>query len=730
MELTDLTTTVEDPGDAPNRRAHHRSIDGGSMIRAQQLDGLLEAAVRRYDVVLGVFIIVILVMIVLPIPTPLVDVLIACNIAGAVVLAMIAVYIQTPLAFSAFPSVLLLTTLFRLALTITTTRLILLDADAGEIVETFGNFVVGGNIVVGMVIFLIITVVQFVVVTKGAERVAEVSARFSLDGLPGKQMSIDADMRAGVIDFAEARRRRQIVQDESQLFGSMDGAMKFVKGDAIAGLFIIFINLVGGISIGVLQQDMAFAEASSVFTTLTVGDGLVAQIPALLISITAGIIVTRVTTSSGMGLGQDIGRQILAQPRALMVGGVLLMGFAIVPGFPAAAFLIVGSLLGGIGLILWMAERRAEEQFSEYLDAVPGGDRKQLGMGGRQTELAQRDELPGSAALVLELSHSLQPALNPEALNDEFRRVRQSVYEDLGVPLAGVQVRYANDLDEDTYRICLHEVPVASGRIPQGRVLAFASTDRLKQLGIEHTDAGVMAGTACSLVAVSERATLDAAEIGHGDINQVLVRHLSWAVKRHASELVGVQVTKGLLDRLQKDANDLVREVNGVVSLSVFTEVLKRMLAENIPIRNLQLICEVLLEKAQKQTDPMILTEFVRERLKRQISHRFSDRDRVLNAIVLGPDAERAIREAGSNAQGESIPLAQSVRSAVVQKVKKLVAANPSDKARPVVVVAQDIRRFVRKILAADLPETPVLAFQELAEDINVKPLGQVNAKD
>ncbi len=299
---------------------------------------LLSRIGERKDIMLAILLLAVVFMMILPLPPFLLDILIAINITISVVLMMMAVYINSPLQFSAFPAVLLVTTLFRLALSISTTRMILLQADAGKIVYTFGNFVVGGNLIVGIVIFLIITIVQFIVITKGSERVAEVSARFSLDAMPGKQMSIDGDMRAGVIDVHEARERRSIIEKESQMFGSMDGAMKFVKGDAIASLLIIFVNILGGITIGVTQKGMSASDALQLYAILTVGDGMVSQVPALLIAITAGIIVTRVSSEDSSDLGNEIGEQIVAQPKALLIGGVLLVLFGLIPGFPTLIF--------------------------------------------------------------------------------------------------------------------------------------------------------------------------------------------------------------------------------------------------------------------------------------------------------------------------------------------------------------------------------------------------------
>jgi type III secretion protein V len=317
------------------------------------LQRIVLLASSRNDIVLAVLLVAIVFMMILPLPTWLVDVLIGVNMTVSAMLLMVAMYLPSPLAFSSFPSVLLVSTLLRLGISIATTRLILLQGDAGHIIETFGNFVVGGNLIVGLVVFLIMTIVQFVVITKGAERVAEVAARFSLDAMPGKQMAIDGDMRAGTIDMEEAKIRRRLVEKESQLYGAMDGAMKFVKGDAIAGIIIVVVNLVGGILIGTLQRDLSLSEATRVYSVLTIGDGLIAQIPALFIAICAGMIVTRVQSGEGpSNVGRDIGTQVLAQPKALVIAAVVAMGMGLIPGMPTLTFLALAFVLGGVGLVL------------------------------------------------------------------------------------------------------------------------------------------------------------------------------------------------------------------------------------------------------------------------------------------------------------------------------------------------------------------------------------------
>ena len=359
----------------------------------------------RSDYALATVMVMILMMMILPIPTILVDIMIAFNMGIAMILLMIAIYIPSPLGFSSFPAVLLISTLFRLSLSVSTTRLILLDADAGEIIYAFGNFTVAGSIIVGLVVFLIITIVSFVVVTKGSERVAEVSARFSLDGMPGKQMSIDSDMRSGVITMAQARQRRQNLDLENRLYGSMDGAMKFVKGDAIAGLIIIFVNIVGGISVGVMQQGLSAGEALEIYSILTIGDGLVAQIPALFISVTAGLIVTRVSTDDSVNLGSDIGKQLLAQPDALFAGSALLFCFAWMPGFPSLVFLTLSAITGVLALYLKKADRWKNGLLIDDPAATENED-----------ETGMADFTP-HAPVIIEVANAVREQIDPSFLN-------------------------------------------------------------------------------------------------------------------------------------------------------------------------------------------------------------------------------------------------------------------------------------------------------------------------
>ena len=440
----------------------------------------LVLASGRTDVVLAFFITAIIFMMILPLPTILIDFLIASNMGLAMTLLMVGIYLSSPLQFAAFPSVLLITTLFRLALSISTTRLILLQADAGEIVFAFGNFVVGGNLVVGMVIFLILTIVQFIVVTKGAERVAEVSARFSLDAMPGKQLSIDSDMRAGLIDIEEARKRRFMLEKESQLFGSMDGAMKFVKGDAIAGIIIVAVNLLGGITIGIVQRGLSASEAAHTYSILTIGDGLIGQIPALFIAITAGVIVTRVTGENSRDLGSDIIGQITHQPKALMVASCLLLAFGLVPGFPTAVFV---TLAAALGVPLYLRHRRKTLQQGKG-DPLQDSDDVMRGDTEKKTHTRLEDEqaFVATTPLLIEVHEDLKHSLDTAKLNDSLVKVRRALYMDLGVPFPGIRLRFSGSgqIEENSYVILLSEVPVTKGWLYPNRLLMRESESSLR----------------------------------------------------------------------------------------------------------------------------------------------------------------------------------------------------------------------------------------------------------
>lgn len=696
------------------------------MIPGRYLD-VLQRMTRRGDLLIALILIGVIFMMILPLPTVLVDVLIGFNMAVSVILLMMAVYMTTPLEFAAFPSVLLITTIFRLALSITTTRLILLDADAGAIVETFGDFVVQGNLVVGLVIFLIITVVQFLVITKGAERVAEVSARFTLDGMPGKQMSIDSDMRAGLIDMEEARKRRQDGEKESQLFGSMDGAMKFVKGDAVAGLIIIVVNIIGGMSIGVFMQDMEAGNALQTYSILTIGDGLVAQIPALVIAVASGIIVTRVTTEDSKDLGTDITNQLMAKPSALIIGGALLLGFAMVPGFPTITFLILAAFFGGGGFLLRrIAAKRGD------MDSSDGDASGYDFAGGRDTsspsEMMKKPGFQLTVPIIVEIYDAAKRDLNVNTLNEEITHIRGALYMDLGVPFPGIQLRYSDQLENGEYKILLHEVPVASGRIMPEHVLVVNQEDQLELLGIRRLEAERFLPVGKPYwVSQSSIEDMNSVGVNFMSIPKVVTYHLSFVMKKYAEDFIGIQETKQLMSDMEEKFGELVKEVQRLLPTQKIAEIFQRLVSEDISIRNLRVILEALVEWAQKEKETVLLTEYIRSNLKRYISYKYSNGQNILAAYLLDQDLEDAIRGGiRQTSAGSYLALDPILTNKIVQTIVETVGDLSRSTFKPVLVTSMDVRRYVRKMIEQDIYALPVLSYQEITQDITVQPIKRI----
>ncbi len=696
-------------------------------MNAARAQSTLVAITSRTDIMLAVLMLAIIFMMVIPLPTLLIDALIAANIMMAMTLLMVAMYIPSPLAFSSFPSVLLVTTLFRLALAISTTRLILLNADAGEIIQAFGNFVVEGNFVVGAVIFLIITIVQFMVITKGAERVAEVSARFSLDAMPGKQMSIDGDMRAGVIDIDEARRRRENVQKESQLFGSMDGAMKFVKGDAIAGLIITVVNIVGGITIGTTQHGMTAGEAVRTYSILTIGDGLVQQIPGLLIAITAGVIVTRVTTEDSTNMGADISRQILAQPKAVMIAGAMMFLFGIVPGFPTTVFFALGVTLLVVGWLLDnLAKRRAEDgeegAVPAMAAAIQGGDQS------AKPKLGQEEDFSLTVPLMIDVDASVEATISAARLNEELVKIRRALYLDLGVPFPGIHLRFNDRLADGRYQIMIQETPIASGVIRSGMIFCRERTSQFQILKIPFEEGdGFLPGYPTIWVDAARKDELDAAGIPYLDTVQMLTFHLSFVLTHYASEFVGIQETRYLLTQMEARFGELVKEAQRILPIQKITEVLQRLISEEISIRDMRTILQSMIEWGQKEKDTVLLCEYIRSSLKRYISYKYSSGQNMLPAFILHADAEEVIRNGiRQTSAGSYLALDPLVTQQFVRTVKQAVGDLTKGRQRPVIVTAMDIRRYVRKLIEGDLYELPVLSYQDLTPEITIQPLEQI----
>lgn len=710
-------------------------------------DSSVGAISRSSDIALAMIIIAILSMIIIPVKPWVIDYLIALNLTASVSLLMVALYIPSALHLSIFPSLLLITTLYRLGLNIASTRQILLHADAGEIIEQFGNFVVGGNIVVGGIIFIIITLVQFIVITKGAERVAEVAARFTLDAMPGKQMSIDADMRAGILDSNQAREKRLNIQKESQLYGAMDGAMKFVKGDAIAGIVITLINVIGGIIIGVMMKNMDAAQAIQTYSILSIGDGLVSQIPALLISITAGIVTTRVTSETDTNLGSEISGQMLKQPKALMLAAGFLMGMGLIPGFPTAPFMILASAVGLIGYSLWSNAQSKTGLPSEGGGTMlaPGGTMESAKGGGSsvQTTVPEHRVVSGGGVdsyaltlpVILETGGGLsdriraaQKSRGGSFIDIMIPKMRQALYADLGVRFPGVHVRTDSPiLEDDEYSIHLNEVPIVRGKVLEGYVLTNESEENLNRYNLPFSTYKNSLGLPSLWVEEQHTELLDKAGIKYWSSLEVMILHLSYFFRHYANEFVGIQEVKSMLEFMEKSFPDLVKEVTRLIPLQKMTDIYKRLIQEQISIKDLRTIMESLAEWAQTEKDTVLLTEYVRSSLKRYISYKYSQGQTVLSVYILDPEIEDMVRGAiKQTSAGSYLALDPDSVQLILQGIRNTVAPPPPGGQPPVLLTAIDVRRFVRKLIEMEFSEISVVSYQEIIPEIRIQPLGRI----
>ncbi len=660
--------------------------------------------VARQDIFLAVMLLVAIFMMILPLPTALVDVLIVINLALSVTLLMIAIYLRDPLDFSVFPSLLLITTLYRLALTISTSRLVLLQHDAGEIVEAFGQFVVGGNLTVGLIIFTIITVVQFIVITKGSERVAEVSARFSLDGMPGKQMSIDGDLRAGVIDAAEAGRQRARVQKESRLFGAMDGAMKFVKGDAIAGIIVILVNIIGGIAIGVFQHQMSAGDAVQTYSVLSVGDGLAAQIPSLLISITAGIVVTRVPADEKQSLAKDVASQIVRQPEALWMAAGLLLMFALLPGFPFLDFAGLAALIVAPAFIIYRKKRRGTQAGNS------------MSVDGEDVDYQEGAEMtPGAVPLMLYCSTNL----HHKDLKRDVDGLRWRRFEYLGVPLPEVVIRCDPSWADNSLSIRVYQEQVLKLVLPPDDLLL--NTPNV-QLGSRSETLAHNIGE-LHWIPASQKERAKTLGIPYTEGNQRIIHCLKRVLERHTSEFIGVQEARYLMDAMEGRYAELVKELQRQMPVGKVTEILQRLVEEGISIRDLRTIFGALVEWAPKEKDIIMLTEYARIALRRHLCLRFGKGNSWLPALRIGEGVENLIRESiRQTSAGTYSSLDPKQSRLILDKIKAAVEEHPD----VALLTAIDVRRFLRKIIERDMFILPVLSWQELGDEINIKVVGMV----
>jgi len=688
-----------------------------------------EEGIRRLlahtDLLAAVAVVMVVAMLIVPLPSSLLDLLITMNIAGALAVVVATMYLQKSLDFSAFPSLLLLTTMFRLAINVSVTRLILSKGDAGGVVKAFGNFVVGGDVVIGLVIFLILVVIQFVVVTNGAGRVAEVGARFTLDAMPGKQMAIDADLNAGLITDDQARARRSEIAREADFYGAMDGAAKFVKGDAMAAVLITAINLIGGIVVGMLQHGLSFGAATSTYSTLTVGDGIAAQIPALLISVATGIIVTR--SASERDLGSEIAHQILRQRKApLVAGGVILM-FALVPGLPKLPFLLIGGIFAAIG---WSIRNGMPEELAAAAAtaALPAPE--------PDTSVATRDtvlkELPIDP-LELGIGFGLVPLVDRRSGGTLVRRVsmiRRQIAGELGMVIPPVRIHDEVDLSSHEYVLKVRGSGVARGRIMAGHKLAMDPGDVVGTVpGIPTTEPAF--GLPAIWVEDDKQAEAEALGYTVVDGESVIVTHLTETIRSHAAQLLTRQDVRALLDQLKETNEAVVAEVvPEVLSLGEIQRVLQALLSEGVSIRDLGAIVEAVGDKARVTRDPNLLAEYARQALGRAITAPHLGADQTLRALTLDPAIEHEVATSiTQTTDGEYLAMeparAHAVLGALKSQSEQAAARGGS---RPVLLCSARVRRHLRRLVEHAVPQLPVCSYNEISPGISVETIGVISA--
>ncbi|MDO8528006.1 MAG: type III secretion system export apparatus subunit SctV [Deltaproteobacteria bacterium] len=682
------------------------------------------------DLVLAGLVITVMAMIVVPLPKQLLDVLLTINLTMALVILLVALYISEALRIATFPTILLIATLYRLALNVSTTRLILAQADAGAVIEAFGHFVVRGDPIVGGILFTILTLINFIVITKGAERVSEVAARFTLDAMPGKQMSIDADLRAGIINIEQALERRSHLQRESQLYGAMDGAMKFVKGDAIAGIIIIIINIVAGLIIGVTRRGMELGDAVELYTLLTIGDGLVQQIPALIISVSAGVVVTRVTAEAeGSNLGREIITQVTAYPKALVITAGILLSMALVPGLPKIPFIIVAALLGTLSFFLIKSRQKMVNEVME----TPKEEvvKKAVKKHG--------DVLPFimPSPISLEVGSGIIPYVDDKQdggrfINELIPLLRHGLYYELGVNFPGIQVRGQTvDMEQEGYVININEVPVAQGKIMQGCILVGEPLEQLSLFNITGTETiHPIDGSVVTWISQQYKDVAIQAGFRMWDISEYLILHLSHALRKHAHEFLGVQEVQTMLTELEKSHPALVKElVPKVITLLQLTEIFQRLVQEDVAIRDLKTIFSTLAQWGEIERDTLMLTEHVRAGLKRYVTHKYAGSSNTLAVYLLDPEVEDMVKNAIRRTEkGNYLALDPEITQELIEAVGKEIASHPFPPGArpPVILTIAEIRRYFRKIIELEFPQLSVLSYQELAENLRIQPIARV----
>ncbi|MBI2952328.1 flagellar biosynthesis protein FlhA [bacterium] len=681
----------------------------------------MERIGRYSDILFAVAVILILAVMVVPVPPFLMDVLLTFNIALTLIILLMTLYVTRPLELSVFPGLLLVITLFRLSLNVASTRLVLGKGYAGQVIQAFGTFVVSGDYVLGLVIFLIIVIIQFVVITKGAGRVAEVAARFTLDAMPGKQMSIDADLNAGLINDEEARRRRREISREADFYGAMDGASKFVRGDAVAGILIVLVNIIGGFAIGVLKRGMTLNEAAQTYTLLTIGDGLVTQIPALIASTAAGILVTR--AASEADLGRDLTRELTARPRAIMVAAGVLFAFALVPGLPSIPFLILSALSGTVAYATSRAQQSAAQETQARTEAAE-----------KKTPEEKVEDYLHVDPLEIEIGYGLIPLVDPQQggnLLDRVTMIRKQTALDLGIVVPPVRIRDNIQLKPSVYVIRIRGVKVSEAELHVKGYMALDPGYAEGPIeGTEATDPAFGLPVRWITEANRERAEL----LGYNVVgpDEVLATHLTEVIRSHAHEILGRQNVQALIDGVKKDFPAVVGElIPEQISLGGVQKILQNLLKERVPIRDMVTVLETTADYAPITKDPEILAEYVRTALGRTICQLYQTPDGTLPALTVSPKVEGLISESIQNTvAGIKVALAPDLARRLFERMAGLIDGMVSNGQQPLVLTAPTIRLAFRRLTETTFPSLTVLSYNEIVPGIEVFSVGMVDLEN
>ena len=675
--------------------------------------------VKYIDVVVALLILMIVLIMILPIPTFLLDVLQILDLSLSLIIILTTMYIRETLDISSFPSILLIMTLFRLSLNVTSTRLILLQGKnfSGKVIRTFGMFVVSGNYVVGLIIFLILIIIQYIVITRGAERIAEVAARFTLDAMPGKQMSVDADYNAGIITEQEARNRRMMIRREADFYGAMDGASKFVRGDAIASIIIVFINILGGLIIGVMMQHLSFSDAAKTYTLLTVGDGLVTQIPALLVSTATGFVVSRAASESN--LGRDVTEQLSSQPRALILTGISILFLGIFTPIP-----VVSSSLIGIATIFLALSIQRRRRLAE----APAGPEK---AGGPPTPAAPMISTPEEVSDIIqtdifevEIGYGLIPLADPQQggdLLDRITMIRRQIALELGLVVSPIRVRDSMLLKPNEYVFKLKGAEVARYELMVDRFLAMnPGTVTKKVEGIPTKEPAF--GLEALWITEEDREAAELAGYTVVDPPSVFATHLTEVIKRYSYEFLGRNETEMLINGLKEKYESLVNEViPDILKIPDVQKILQNLLKEAIPIRNLPTIFEVLADYGRKTTDLDLLTEKIRQKMKRLITNMYKSDDGKLHVITLDPALEKQLTDAITGEEEQRfLNINPEVAQKLIDNISKSVEETIRGGYQPVLLCSSSLRRYLRRLTEKPLYMVPIMSYAEVAEEVEV----------